>query len=153
VSFDHLKTRLEGDDGMSQHTVTTDARTLRVPGAMLYYEVRGSGPVLLLISGGPVDAGVSGDDGADGGKLQPVHRPRDPAVRAYVPDVDTLRNTSTRIVSAAGEDSGEQAARRAALALADRLGIPVTYLPGSHGGWGADPQEFAGSVHNVLQEP
>jgi hypothetical protein len=71
---------------------------------------------------------------------------------AYVPNVDALRNTSTRIVSAAGEDSGEQAARRAALALADRLGIPVTHLPGSHGGWGADPQEFAESVHNVLQE-
>jgi hypothetical protein len=71
---------------------------------------------------------------------------------AYVPNVDALRNTSTRIVSAAGEDSGEQAARRAARALADRLGIPVTHLPGSHGGWSADPHEFAESVHNVLQE-
>jgi hypothetical protein len=71
---------------------------------------------------------------------------------AYVPDVEALRNSSTRIVSAAGEDSGEQAARRAALALADRLGIPVTHLPGSHGGWGADPQQFAERVHNVLQE-
>jgi pimeloyl-ACP methyl ester carboxylesterase len=59
--FDHLTTRLEGDDGMSEHTVTTDARTLRLPGATLYYEVRGSGPVLLLISGGPVDAGVFTD--------------------------------------------------------------------------------------------
>ncbi|MEU4332072.1 alpha/beta fold hydrolase [Nonomuraea dietziae] len=32
--------------------------TLEVPGARLYYEVRGSGPVLLLIPGGPTDAGV-----------------------------------------------------------------------------------------------
>jgi pimeloyl-ACP methyl ester carboxylesterase len=32
--------------------------TLRVPGASLYYEVKGSGPVLLLISGGPTDADV-----------------------------------------------------------------------------------------------
>jgi pimeloyl-ACP methyl ester carboxylesterase len=31
---------------------------LKVPGANLYYEVRGSGPVLLLISGGPTDAAV-----------------------------------------------------------------------------------------------
>jgi pimeloyl-ACP methyl ester carboxylesterase len=31
--------------------------TLPVPGADLYYEVRGSGPVLLMIPGGPMDAG------------------------------------------------------------------------------------------------
>jgi pimeloyl-ACP methyl ester carboxylesterase len=31
--------------------------TLLVPGASLYYEVRGSGPVLLMIPGGPDDAG------------------------------------------------------------------------------------------------
>jgi pimeloyl-ACP methyl ester carboxylesterase len=30
--------------------------TLPVPGALLYYEVRGSGPVLLMIPGGPMDA-------------------------------------------------------------------------------------------------
>jgi pimeloyl-ACP methyl ester carboxylesterase len=29
---------------------------LQVPGASLYYEVRGSGPVLLMIPGGPMDA-------------------------------------------------------------------------------------------------
>ncbi len=33
-----------------------ETRTLRVPGASLYYEVRGSGPVLLMIPGGPMDA-------------------------------------------------------------------------------------------------
>jgi pimeloyl-ACP methyl ester carboxylesterase len=31
--------------------------TLPVPGAALYYKVRGSGPVLLMIPGGPMDAG------------------------------------------------------------------------------------------------
>jgi pimeloyl-ACP methyl ester carboxylesterase len=31
--------------------------TLKVPGATLYYEVCGTGPVLLLIPGGPADAG------------------------------------------------------------------------------------------------
>jgi pimeloyl-ACP methyl ester carboxylesterase len=30
--------------------------TVQVPGASLYYEVRGSGPVLLMIPGGPMDA-------------------------------------------------------------------------------------------------
>ncbi|OEO32535.1 alpha/beta hydrolase [Devosia insulae DS-56] len=32
--------------------------TLKVPGATLYYEVQGSGPTLLIIPGGPQDAGV-----------------------------------------------------------------------------------------------
>ena len=73
-------------------------------------------------------------------------------IGGYVPDVDALRNVSTRIVSAVGETSGEQAARRAAVALAERLGIAVTYLPGAHGGWGSDPQEFAERLHETLQE-
>jgi pimeloyl-ACP methyl ester carboxylesterase len=70
----------------------------------------------------------------------------------YVPDADALRNASTRIVSAAGETSGEQAARRSAVALAEHLGIELAYLPGAHGGWGSDPQEFAERLHQVLQE-
>ena len=69
----------------------------------------------------------------------------------YVPDVETLQKIPTRIVSAAGETSGEQAARRAAIALAERLGLAVTYLPGGHGGWGSDPQEFAERLHEVLR--
>jgi pimeloyl-ACP methyl ester carboxylesterase len=35
-----------------------DVKTLKVPGASIYYEVRGSGPVLLCIPGGPADAGA-----------------------------------------------------------------------------------------------
>ena len=37
---------------------TTTADMLSVPGARLYYEVRGSGPVLLMIPGGPADGSV-----------------------------------------------------------------------------------------------
>jgi pimeloyl-ACP methyl ester carboxylesterase len=33
-----------------------ETRTLSVPGGSLYYEVRGAGPVLLLMPGGPADA-------------------------------------------------------------------------------------------------
>jgi pimeloyl-ACP methyl ester carboxylesterase len=72
-------------------------------------------------------------------------------IGAYVPETELLRSVPTRIVSAAGEASGEQAARRAAVALADRLGIEVTYLPGAHGGWGSDPQEFAERLHEVFE--
>ena len=38
--------------------VTAKTETLKVPGATLYYEVRGSGPVLLMMPGGPADAGA-----------------------------------------------------------------------------------------------
>jgi acetyltransferase/esterase len=71
-------------------------------------------------------------------------------IGAYVPDFDALRGAPTGIVSAAGESSGEQGARRAAIVLAERLGTPVTYLPGGHGGWGADRREFADNLHEAL---
>jgi pimeloyl-ACP methyl ester carboxylesterase len=41
-------------------TETMTRQTLKVPGATLYYEVRGTGPVLLLMSGGPTDADIYG---------------------------------------------------------------------------------------------
>ncbi|MBM2710396.1 alpha/beta fold hydrolase [Mesorhizobium caraganae] len=41
--------------------MTPHSSTLKVPGASLYYETRGSGPVLLIIPGGPQDAGVFAD--------------------------------------------------------------------------------------------
>jgi pimeloyl-ACP methyl ester carboxylesterase len=71
-------------------------------------------------------------------------------INAYVPGVDALRSGPTRIVVIAGEDSGEQAARRAAVALAERLAIPVTWMPGGHGGWGADPQAYAERLDELL---
>jgi pimeloyl-ACP methyl ester carboxylesterase len=39
-------------------TVPVATKRLGVPGATLYYEVRGSGPVLLFMPGGPADAGT-----------------------------------------------------------------------------------------------
>jgi pimeloyl-ACP methyl ester carboxylesterase len=41
---------------MATKTTTYTTATLDVPGATLYYEVRGSGPVLLMMPGGPADA-------------------------------------------------------------------------------------------------
>jgi pimeloyl-ACP methyl ester carboxylesterase len=42
-------------------THPTKSSTLKVPGANIYYEVQGSGPLLLMIPGGPTDAGVFAD--------------------------------------------------------------------------------------------
>jgi pimeloyl-ACP methyl ester carboxylesterase len=72
-------------------------------------------------------------------------------IGAYVPNFDALRSLRTRIVSAAGEGSEQQAARRAAIALAEHLGTSVTYLPGAHGGRGSDPDDFAEKLHEALQ--
>src|SRR5260370_22890896 len=41
---------------MATTTTTYSKETLDVPGASLYYEVRGTGPVLLMMPGGPADA-------------------------------------------------------------------------------------------------
>ena len=73
-------------------------------------------------------------------------------IGAYVPDIDVLSNVPTRVVVAGGQTSGEQGAYRAAVALAARLGIELTSLPGAHGGWGSDPQEFADRLDAVLRD-
>ena len=36
--------------------MTVKSQTLKVPGAQIYYEIYGSGPILLMIPGGPADA-------------------------------------------------------------------------------------------------
>jgi pimeloyl-ACP methyl ester carboxylesterase len=51
----HAEMPISGDATM---TSSTKSATLKVPGATLYYEVQGTGPVLLIIPGGPQDAGV-----------------------------------------------------------------------------------------------
>ncbi|HEY1331898.1 MAG TPA: alpha/beta hydrolase [Actinomycetota bacterium] len=73
------------------------------------------------------------------------------SISEYDPDFDTLRRVSTNVVSAAGETSGEQLARLAAIELASRLGKEPAYLPGAHGGWGSDPQEFASRLEGLLR--
>jgi pimeloyl-ACP methyl ester carboxylesterase len=50
--------RLDPDVETKAVEATEMGNTLKVVGANLYYEVRGSGPVLLLISGGPADGDV-----------------------------------------------------------------------------------------------
>ena len=55
-------------------------------------------------------------------------------------------------MSAVGEGSGEQAARRATIAFAERLAAPLIELPGAHGGLGSDPQEFADRLEEAIRE-
>jgi pimeloyl-ACP methyl ester carboxylesterase len=48
--------RASREHGTGDHS--PGERSIRVPGARIHHEVRGSGPLLLLIPGGPQDAGV-----------------------------------------------------------------------------------------------
>jgi pimeloyl-ACP methyl ester carboxylesterase len=50
--------RNDPSTGKIAMTYQSNSLTLKVPGARIHYEVRGSGPLLLIIPGGPQDAGV-----------------------------------------------------------------------------------------------
>ena len=95
--------------------------TLKVPGATLYYETQGAGPVLLLIPGGPQDAGVFRDVGRHlGGRY---------TVIAYDPrgnSRSTLDGEPRELVLA---EHGEDAA-----ALIRALGGGPAYVFGTSGG-------------------
>jgi len=71
-------------------------------------------------------------------------------IGGYVPDIDALKASPSRIFVGGGKESGEQGAYRAAVALADSLGIELTYFEGAHGGFGAE-EAFGERVHETLQ--
>ncbi len=68
----------------------------------------------------------------------------------YVPDIDALKASPTRIHIGVGKESGEQGAFRAGVALAEKLGIEPTFYEGAHGGAGAE-EAFGESTHETLQ--
>jgi pimeloyl-ACP methyl ester carboxylesterase len=70
-------------------------------------------------------------------------------IGSYVPDVDALKKVSTRVVVGAGNESGQQGAYRAAVALAERLGTEVASFPGAHGGW--ETPEGASKIREALE--
>ena len=77
----------------------------------------------------------------------------------YQPDFDALRAASTRIVMAAGVESGGTMAARGALAVAERLGTDPVIFPSDHGGFlggeygqAGDPDAFAAKLREVLDE-
>jgi pimeloyl-ACP methyl ester carboxylesterase len=74
-----------------------------------------------------------------------------PPFARYVPDIDALRTSSTRIVVAVGDASERhQPYYRAAFAVADQLATEPAVLPGDHGGFGAQPAAFANKLHEIL---
>jgi pimeloyl-ACP methyl ester carboxylesterase len=66
----------------------------------------------------------------------------------YAPDISVLR--ALPIVVGVGEASEGQLARRAAVALAERLGKEPTVFPAGHTGISSQPEAYAGRLHKVL---
>jgi pimeloyl-ACP methyl ester carboxylesterase len=72
-------------------------------------------------------------------------------------DLDALRAAATRVVPVAGVGSAGTLARRAAIALAERLDTPLVGFPGDHGGFlggeygqTGEPDAFAAKLREVL---
>jgi pimeloyl-ACP methyl ester carboxylesterase len=94
---------------------------LKVPRAQLYYEVHGSGPVLLLIPGGPAEAGIfAGLAGALADRYTVV--PYDP------------RGNSRSVLDDPPEDQRMDVHGDDAAQLLEALGDEPAYVLGSSGG-------------------
>lgn len=101
--------------------MATKSSILNVPGAQLYYENYGSGPVLLMIPGGPADAGVFA------GVAQLL------AHRYTVVPYDPRGNSRSVLASIPGDQDmdvhGDDAAQ-----LLEALGKGTAYVFGTSGG-------------------
>lgn len=103
----------------------------------------------------PATFGLPTED--DGSRDDPLLRQNMVTCTHHRHDVDALRSAPTRIVLGVGEESGENLAGRAAVAVAERLGTaPVTFpgghdgfLGGEYGGMGK-PDAFAATLRQVL---
>ncbi|TCO30567.1 alpha/beta hydrolase family protein [Kribbella steppae] len=76
---------------------------------------------------------------------------------SYQPDFDALDKAKGHIVLAVGEESANQLAGRAGVAVATRLGLTPVAFPSNHGGFLGDeygmpgkPEEFATKLREVL---
>jgi pimeloyl-ACP methyl ester carboxylesterase len=77
----------------------------------------------------------------------------------YEPDFEALREASTRIVLAVGEESGREMAARGGRAVAERLGTEPVVFPSGHGGFlggeygqTGEPEAFAARLRDVLDK-
>jgi hypothetical protein len=72
------------------------------------------------------------------------------SIALYQPDLPTLKTAPARVVVAGGRTSRGEFAQRTAVALADRLGIPLIDFPGGHGGFASDAQDFGDVLRHLL---
>jgi pimeloyl-ACP methyl ester carboxylesterase len=68
----------------------------------------------------------------------------------YLPDIDALKTSSSRVVIGIGADSGRLLTYRTSVALCDLLGSTPVEFPGDHGGFLGAPDAFADTLRTVL---
>jgi pimeloyl-ACP methyl ester carboxylesterase len=68
----------------------------------------------------------------------------------YLPDIDALKSSRTRVLIGIGADSGRLITYRTSTAVAELLGAPPIEFPGDHGGFLGAPKEFADRLLTVL---
>lgn len=103
----------------------------------------------------PAAFGLPTED--DGSREDPLLSGVSSAITAYRPDVDALRAAPTRIVVAAGVETGQAVTARTSAALAAALGTELTQFPSHHGGFlggefgqAGEPEAFAARLREVL---
>jgi pimeloyl-ACP methyl ester carboxylesterase len=69
---------------------------------------------------------------------------------SYIPDVEALKASSTRVLVGLGAESGHLLTHQTSTVLADRLGNTTVEFPGDHGGFMEAPTEFADALRQVL---
>jgi hypothetical protein len=111
------------------------------------------------------NAGFTGGDPAEqGAPAQPVAPPSEQDMRdgerflvhelrgttGFVPDVEALKASSSQVVIGIGDASGHLLTYRTSAILAELLGSAPAGFPGDHGGFLAQPAEFAEVLKKVL---
>ena len=105
----------------------------------------------------PAQFGMPTED--DGSRDDPLLSDRAVAITGYHPDVDALAGAPTRIVIAAGEETGTAFTGRTAVATAARREQPGIMFPSHHGGfvggesgYAGQPEAFARKLREVLSQ-
>lgn len=111
-------------------------RHVTVPGAELHYEIRGNGPLLLVI-GSPMAA-------AEFGPLADALA-SDHTVVTYDP-----RGHGSSVISGPDDDATPDQRADDIVALAELLGSKPMDFPGDHGGFLGAPVEYANRLREVL---
>jgi pimeloyl-ACP methyl ester carboxylesterase len=68
----------------------------------------------------------------------------------FVPDIEALKSSSSRVIIGIGADSGRLLTYRTSVALAELLGTTPVEFPGDHAGFMGAPTEFADTLRTVL---
>jgi hypothetical protein len=69
----------------------------------------------------------------------------------YVPDIEALKTSSSRVLVGLGVDSGRLVTHGTSTVLAELLGSAPVEFPGDHGGFLGAPDDFARRLTEVLR--